>query len=52
MDMTMTDERSPRDGRDEHRDANKDEYGVGDDIYYVHFEKHDDDGKRMKRWRQ
>ena len=50
--MTMTDERSPRDGRDEHRDANKDEDVVGDDTYYVRFKKRDDDGKRMQRWRQ
>ena len=50
--ITMSDERSPGNERDEHRDAYRDEVGVGDDIYYVHFEKHDDDGKRMKRWRQ
>ena len=47
--MTMTDERSPGDGHDEHRDANRDEDGGGDDSYYVDFEKHCDDGKRMRR---
>ena len=50
--ITMSDERSPGNERDEHRDANRDEDGAGDDIYYVHFEKHDDNGKRMQRWRQ
>ena len=45
----MSDERSPRDRRDEHRDANKDEDGADDDIYSVHFGKHDDDGKRMQQ---
>ena len=47
----MSDDRSQRDGRDEHRDANRDEDGVSDDIYYVHFEKHDDYSKRMQRWK-
>ena len=48
----MSDERSPRDRRNEHRDANKDEEGADDDVYCVHFEKHGDDGKMMRRWRQ
>ena len=48
----MSDERSPRGGRDEHQDAHKDEDVVGDDTYYVRFKKRDNDGERMKRWRQ
>ena len=47
--ITVSDERSPRDGRDEHRDANKVEDGADDDIDCVHVEGHGDDGKMIQR---